>query len=169
MTNQLSDLEAQVFERIKATAKLNSIWGAGIENVVKEPTTDGVKKMIAQLLLQWNDDPGIMFDVLGFDLPKFLNMQFFSLEEMNDHLARTAQKYRVEKETRCTNRDAEWCGRAGYFHMQAHTGNVWVDSCLGRYIVLSNGQVFQCTNADLTSLPEVEKEHTRALLTGLMD
>lgn len=168
MTNQLSDLDTQFIEHLKG-ADMAGPWGLGIAAVLEKPTPELLEKLRDQLISQWGDDPRVMFKILRFDLPKFLGMKMYDVEELNKELARMAYAYRVTEPTRMSDRTAEWLGRTGFFHLVKNTGTVWVDSNFNRYLHLSNGQFFRCTNSDLEALPEDQKQHIRNLLTGLMD
>lgn len=144
-------------------------WGMGIIATLVNATPEVLQSLRVQLVSQWLDDPKTMFSILRFDLPKFLGMKMLSVEELNKELACRAVGYRVTEEIRVSDRKAEWLGRVGYMEFAGVQCVMWVDSLFNRYIQANNGQLFECTNTDLTSLPEVEKQHTRALLTGLMD
>lgn len=147
----------------------SSLWGMGIIATLVNATPEVLERLQVQLLSQWLDDPKTMFSILRFDLPKFLGMKMFSIEDLNKELTRRAIGYRVTEEIRVTERKAEWLGRVGFMEFAGCQATMWVDGMFNRYIHVNNGQLFHCTNTDLTSLPEVEKQHTRALLTGLID
>lgn len=93
----------------------------------------------------------------------------YTVEQLNEKIAGMAYVYRIIKEVEETDRDADWLGRAGLFHLADCCGAVWVDSFLDRYIVLTNGQCFVCTNTDLTTKTAGEQTNIRAILSGLID
>lgn len=150
-------------------ANLNSLWGVGIELVIKNPSVYAIKSLFAQLLNQWKDDPGVMRNILRFDLPKTLKMTFFTVEELNAELAKQGYSYRAIREMRFTDHSAAWCAPSGYGTLKNAAMTVYTDSNLKRYVRLGNGQLFECTNADLVALPMREKENLSAYLTGLID
>jgi hypothetical protein len=43
----------------------DSIWGVAIRNVMKEPTVPRIRRLIADLKSQANDNEPVMIDILG--------------------------------------------------------------------------------------------------------
>jgi hypothetical protein len=165
---QLSHTETDAINRLKHVA------GAGlVSHVIRQQIeTDSVrtqKELLQTLLNQWFDNPSYMDGVLGFNLPKILKLKIYTLEEFNQQLDKLGTPYRVlDVTTRTSNRSA-WIAAADYFVLPDGAGTVYVDNLLNRYVKLSNGQLFICTNADLLGLPEIEKKNKLAYLTGLID
>lgn len=96
-------------------------------------------------------------------------MRNYTLEELNEKLSGLAYPYRIVLEVEVTSWAAHWLGRAGFFDLNDCSGGVWIDSNLDRYIILTNGQIFQCSNTDLTTLSAVEKMNIKGILSGLID
>jgi hypothetical protein len=168
MVTELSKREKEVLDHLKHIRR-NTQWGICILEAIKNPSVARVRGIISELLSQWRDDRRAMMKILGFDLPKILDVKFYKPQDINDCLINLAYPYRVIEEVRHTDWKADVCSHAGYFNMPNSAATVYVDSNLNRYIRLSNGQLFSCSNTDLISLHEPEKINLRAYLTGLID
>lgn len=168
MTDQLTDLENQVFEKIKG-AKMNTYYSLGIKTVLENPTVARIKKLISELIEQAKDNPKRMIEALNFDLPHMLNLNVYTPERLNEELRPLGFAYRAVRIVPFTDQDAQWCAPTGYFIVEGCAATTYVDSMLKRYIRLGNGQLFECTNNDLNSMPAREQANIRAYLTGLID
>jgi hypothetical protein len=167
MTDQLTDLETQVFEKIKG-ARMNTFYGLAIQSVIENPTVSRIRKLIAEFIEQARDNPGHMYDALNFDLPNMFKVNLYTPERLNEELRFFGFAYRAVRIVPYTDKDAVWCAPAGCFVVEGCAATTYVDSNLKRYIKLGNGQLFECTNTDLSSLSERGKADIIDHLTGLI-
>ncbi len=74
---RLSKKEKQALKILKISVNENTISGISIKMQIEEkPSPEVVKSLFKTIIEQWNDNPGLMFKILGFfDLPKFLNRE----------------------------------------------------------------------------------------------
>jgi hypothetical protein len=165
---QLSHTETEAINRLKQVAD-HGLFSQVIRRKVGSENPQEKKELLETLLNQWFDNPTYMDGVLGFNLPKILKLKIYTLEEFNQQLHQLGAAYRVLDVTTRTDKRSTWIAAADYFVLPDGAGTVYVDSLLNRYVKLSNGQLFICTNADLLGLPEIEKKNKLAYLTGLID
>jgi hypothetical protein len=132
-------------------------------------TRDSFRNLLTELLQAWQDNPREMLKVLGFNLPSVLKMKFYSIQDVNQILSDNRHVYRVLSETTATSKDAHWTAQAGYLHIGQLIATVYIDSVLNRYLRLSNAQLFECSNADLLGMPEIDRVNIRAYLLGIID
>jgi hypothetical protein len=165
---QLSTHEIDVFHRLQRM-KPAGILGSYIAFACKKPTAPNVRRLILTLLEQYQDNPKLMDRALGFDLPKLLNVKLYTVEALNKQLSDMGYAYRATGTATATSKDAQWMAQSGYFSLPDGAGTVYVDNRLNRYIRLSNGQLFACTNADLVGMPDRDKQNILSYLSGLID
>jgi hypothetical protein len=132
-------------------------------------TPDSFRDLLRNLLEAWRDNPRGMLNALGFNLPSVLKMKFYSLEDVNQILGENRHVYRAMAETTATSKESAWLALAGYLKAGNLVATVYIDSSLNRYLRLSNGQLFECSNADLVGMPEIDRVNIRAYLLGIID
>lgn len=130
---------------------------------------DTFLNLLVELLQAWQDNPVRMLKALGFNLPSVLKMKFYSVNDINQVLSENRHVYRVLYSITATSKVADWCAQAGYLTAGNIVATVYVDSELNRYLRLSNGQLFECSNADLVGMPEIDRVTILAYLAGTID
>jgi hypothetical protein len=145
-----------------------TLWGISIHAALQNFTMATFTELINNLRSQWADNPDVMRKILGFDLPSIFGMKKFSVDSINSELQGGLMGFRAEEEVTVTE-TALWVAEAGSFIYPKVNGFIYVDSELRRYVRLGNGQLFKCTNTDLTSQTEHQKKVLRAYFTGLID
>lgn len=74
-----------------------------------------------------------------------------------------------ERPVKITHNHAEFCGMSGFYKFGKITGTVWVDNLLNRYLVLSTGEIFECSNVDLLRMEQFERAIYLEYLSGNID
>lgn len=164
----LNQNEALALEALK-NLKGRHAWAQGIQESLQGADDDQVRVLIGQLLQQWKDNPGLMEQLLGFDLPKLMDVKLYGITEVNYHLATTGKCFCARKEIHVTRFDGEYNAQMDVFKFKGWDAIVYVDDWLHRYLRLGNGQLFECSNADLEGLTGIAQINLRAYLTGLID
>lgn len=147
----------------------NTVLGYAVHVGLAKLTVKNFRQLVCDLLSQWEDNPNIARACLGFDLPQTLKMKAFTSDSINKELSAGGYVFRAVGEVPEINAAAQWAAQAGIFSIMEVSGTVYVDNLLNRYIRLSNGQIFHCSNLDLTSLPDLDKTQLVAYLSGLID
>lgn len=145
-----------------------TMWGFAIQSALANPTIHNFRELLKNLLSQWADNPDVMRNILGFDLPSIFGMKKFSIDSVNYELAAGLLPFRVVEEVEVTG-PADWVAEAGSFIYPKLNGFIYVDSAFNRYVRLGNGQMFRCTNIDLTSMSDHQKHVLFSYFTGLID
>lgn len=165
ITAELTKNEQAVYQHLQAAPK--SYYKLALpESLVSRDT---FRDYLNSLLEAWRDNPRNMLTALGFNLPKVLSMKFYSLDDINRHLGKNGFAWLVLEEITCTTKDAAWLAQADFMHVHEAAGTIYIDSSLNRYLRLGNGQLFRCSNTDLTAMPEIDRVNIRAYLLGLID
>lgn len=168
MTSNLSTNELHALLHL-SQIKGRSIWHQQIKAELTEPTPSKVRELLSQLLCGVRDDRREMIRLLGFDLLSVLNMKMYTDSEVNQLLGYAGQPFRALLEIKFTDQSAMWLSQGGFVQLDEIAATIWVDSDLNRFLRLANGQIFECTSRDLTSLSGLEKQNLRAYLTGIID
>jgi hypothetical protein len=117
MTDQLTDLETQAFEKIKH-ARMSNYYSLAVQSVLENPTVGRIKKLIYELIEQAKDNPARMAEALNFDLPNMFNLKLYTPERLNEELRFLGFAYRAVRIVPYTNDSAACCAQAGYFTVE---------------------------------------------------
>lgn len=155
----------ECLEQIEGRTALHTM----IRDTISSLTVDKARELISNLVRSCRDDRREMMRLLGFDLITVMNMKIYTVQDLNQYVGHIGRPYRIVEEIQHTPEGPKWLSASGFFHIGDWMATVWLDDDLKRYVRLSNGQLFICSNLDLTSLPDLEKINLRAILTGVID
>lgn len=166
--SDLSHNERRAVECLEQVEE-RSPYAAMIRDIIANPTADKIRQLISTLVRACRDYRREMMRLLGFDILTVMNMKIYTVKDLNAIISNDGRAYRALSEVEYTPVGPKWLSAAGFFQVGDWMATVWIDDSLTRYIRLSNGQIFFCSNTDLTTLRDVEKFNLRAILTGIID